>query len=50
MTSAVLSPALGRPVALAILRNEHAAAGTALLLRTPEGPLPCTVASRPFVS
>ena len=50
VTSAVLSPALGRPVALAILRNEHAAAGTALLLRTPEGPLPCTVASRPFVS
>ena len=49
VTSAVLSTTLGRPVALAILRNESAVPGTPLRLRTVQGPLSCTAAGLPFV-
>lgn len=49
VTSAVLSPSLGRPIALAILRNEHAAPGTTLRLRAASGAVACTAAALPFV-
>jgi folate-binding protein YgfZ len=49
VTSAVLSPSLGRPIALALLRHEHAAPGTALRLRTSGGEVSCSVAGLPFV-
>jgi folate-binding protein YgfZ len=49
VTSAVLSAALARPIALAILRNDHATPGTALVLATSMGAVPCIVAPLPFV-
>lgn len=49
VTSAVLSPSLGRPVALALLRNEVAAPGTPLRLRSGGAVLSCSVVPLPFV-
>ncbi len=49
VTSACLSPSLGRPVALGLLRREHDAEGTRLGLRTAAGVVSCAVASLPFV-
>jgi folate-binding protein YgfZ len=49
VTSAVPSEALGRPIALAILRHDSASPGAALRLRTAAGPVSCTAAGLPFV-
>lgn len=49
VTSACLSPSLGRPVALALLRHEHAGPGTPLGIRAPGGVIPCVAAALPFV-
>lgn len=48
VTSAVVSPALRRGLALAYLRREHADPGTRVEVRAPEGPLPAEVAALPF--
>jgi tRNA-modifying protein YgfZ len=45
VTSAALSPTLGRPIALGYLRNEHAAPGTTVEV----GGTPAQVAALPFV-
>jgi folate-binding protein YgfZ len=49
VTSACVSPALGRAVALCLLRHEAAAAGTRLDLRSGAGVLSCEVVPLPFV-
>lgn len=48
ITSAAVSPALGVPIALGYLRNEHAAPGTSLFVGAPDGPT-VHVATLPFV-
>jgi tRNA-modifying protein YgfZ len=49
VTSALLSPTLGRPVALALLRHGHSAPGTAVEVRSAPGTIPGSVARLPFV-
>jgi folate-binding protein YgfZ len=48
VTSAAWSWGLKRPVALALVRRQHADAGTALALRLGEGTVPATVSALPF--
>ncbi|HET7341617.1 MAG TPA: glycine cleavage T C-terminal barrel domain-containing protein [Methylomirabilota bacterium] len=48
VTSAARSLGLGRPLALALVRREHAAAGTALAVRVDGALLPATVSDLPF--
>lgn len=48
ITSAVVSPALHRGVALGFLRREHWEAGTRVLTGAPGGPLSAEVATLPF--
>ena len=49
VTSAVLSPALGEPVALAYVRTQHAAPDTPLGVRSGDSTLAARVASLPLV-
>ena len=49
VTSAALSPSFGRAVALAMLRNEHAAPGTKVAVRGAAGEFPGEVTAPPFV-
>ncbi len=49
VTSATSSPTVGRPIALAYVRREHAAAGTKLFVSLPAGEGPAVVADLPFV-
>ena len=49
VTSAVLSPSLGRPVALALLRHENARSGTVLDVRSSGRTLRAEAAPLPFV-
>jgi folate-binding protein YgfZ len=49
VTSALVSPTLGRPVALALLRHGAAAPGTAVTIRAAAGPVGASVARLPFV-
>lgn len=48
VTSAVRSPALGRPVAMAYIRREHLAPGTRLTVRVPGGTAAAEVSPLPF--
>ncbi len=48
ITSAVVSPALGRAVALGFLRREHAEPGTRVEVASDAGPLTAEVAALPF--
>jgi folate-binding protein YgfZ len=48
VTSAALSPGLERPVALAFVRREHAAAGTAVAVRAGEAAVPAVVSDLPL--
>lgn len=48
VTSSALSPTLGKPIALAYLRREHATPGTPILVRTDAGDRPATVSALPF--
>jgi folate-binding protein YgfZ len=48
ITSAVVSPALGRGLALGFLRREHWAPGTRVEVDSPEGALTAEVAELPF--
>jgi len=50
ITSAVLSATLGVPIALALLRHEAGAPGTAVIVETPEGPNSGVTTSLPFVT
>ena len=49
ITSSAISPALGKPIALAYLRREHSAPGTAITVRAESGERPAIVAALPFV-
>lgn len=49
ITSSALSPSLGKPIALAYLRREHSAPGTAITVRSESGERPAIVAALPFV-
>ncbi|OGL16941.1 MAG: hypothetical protein A3K12_15840 [Candidatus Rokubacteria bacterium RIFCSPLOWO2_12_FULL_71_19] len=49
VTSAVLSLALGVPIALGYVRREHLEPGTALVVEDAEAQLPARVAALPFV-
>lgn len=49
VTSAVASPTLGRPIALALLRHEASAPGTAVEVRGAAGSILAAVTSLPFV-
>jgi folate-binding protein YgfZ len=49
VTSATRSPALGRPIALAFVRRQHAAAGTRVDVRDDGGTIGATVSDLPFV-
>lgn len=49
ITSSVVSPTLGRPIALAYLRREHATPGTPITVAATGGPVAATVAALPFV-
>jgi glycine cleavage system aminomethyltransferase T len=48
VTSAALSHGLERPVALAFVRREHAAAGTAVAVRAGAAAVPAVVSDLPF--
>ena len=48
ITSSALSPTLGKPIALAYLRREHSAPGTAITVHTDAGERPAVVAALPF--
>jgi folate-binding protein YgfZ len=48
VTSAAWSYALERPIALALVRRQHADAGTAVSVRVGEGTVPATVVDLPF--
>lgn len=48
VTSAAWSYALKRPIALALVRRQHADAGTAVSVRVGEGTVPATVVDLPF--
>ena len=48
VTSAALSPGLERPVALAFVRREHAAAGTAVAVRAGEAAVAAVVSDLPL--
>ncbi len=48
ITSAVLSPAVGRAVGLGVVRREHAAPGTRVDVRVGDDRLPAEVAALPF--
>jgi aminomethyltransferase len=48
ITSAVVSPALGRAVALGFLRRERAEVGTRVEVASDAGPLTAEVAALPF--
>lgn len=48
VTSVAVSSRLGRPVALAYVKRELAAPGTALAVESPDGPVPATVSPLPF--
>jgi aminomethyltransferase len=48
VTSAAWSFGLGRPIALALVRRQHAEAGTAVGVRAGEGLAPATVSDLPF--
>jgi glycine cleavage system aminomethyltransferase T len=47
VTSAAWSYALERPIALAMIRRQHAGAGTALALRVGDATIPVTVSDLP---
>jgi folate-binding protein YgfZ len=49
VTSAAHSPRLGHPIALGYVRREHAEPGTTLTVSGPQGPVPATVVTLPFV-
>jgi len=49
ITSSAISPALGKPIALAYLRREHSTPGTAITVRGESGERPAIVAALPFV-
>ena len=49
ITSSAISPALGRPIALAYLRREHSTPGTAITVRGESGERHAIVAALPFV-
>ncbi len=49
VTSAVLSPALGRPIALGYVHRDYVEAGTAVTIAAASGPIPAVVSSLPFV-
>jgi len=49
VTSAVLSPALGRPIALGYVHRDFVEPGTAVTIAAGSGPLPAVVSSLPFV-
>lgn len=49
VTSAVLSPALGEPIALAYVKTKHAAEGTGVSVESPGGALSARVAPLPLV-
>lgn len=48
VTSATRSPALGRPIALAFVRRQHAEPGTAVEVRLGERTIPARVSDLPF--
>jgi folate-binding protein YgfZ len=48
VTSATRSPSLGRPVALAMVRRQHAEPGTAVGVRVGDRLVPATVSALPF--
>ena len=48
VTSAARSPGLGRVIALAFVRRQHAPAGTPVTVRAGEGDVPATVSDLPF--
>lgn len=48
VTSSALSPTLGKPIALAYLRREHSAPGTAITVHTEAGERAAVVAALPF--
>ncbi|HXJ77849.1 MAG TPA: aminomethyltransferase family protein [Candidatus Methylomirabilis sp.] len=50
VTSAVRSVAVGQPIALAYVRREHFAPGSAVAVEDGDGPMPAHVVSLPFVS
>lgn len=49
VTSSVVSPTLGKPIALAYLRREHASPGTPITVKSDAGERAATVAALPFV-
>ena len=49
ITSAVYSPALGRPIALGYVRRDHAEPATRLTVVGQEGPVPATIVTTPLV-
>ena len=49
MTSSVLSPTLGKPIALAYVRREQSAPGTAVTVASDAGTRSATVVALPFV-
>lgn len=49
VTSSVLSPTLGKPIALAYLRREHSAPGTSVTVASDAGTRAATVVALPFV-
>jgi len=48
VTSATRSVGLGRPIALAMVRRQHAEPGTAVAVRVGDGVVPATVSALPF--
>lgn len=50
LTSVVLSPALGCPIALGYVRREHNEIGTELTIRCASGPITASIVNLPFVS
>ncbi|MDW8319003.1 MAG: glycine cleavage T C-terminal barrel domain-containing protein [Anaerolineae bacterium] len=49
VSSVALSPALGRPIALAFVRRPHHEPGTPVAVADAEGPVPARVTALPFV-
>jgi folate-binding protein YgfZ len=50
VTSATRSPRLGRPIALAFVRRQHAEAGTRVAVRAGDAPVPAIVSDLPFAT
>jgi glycine cleavage system aminomethyltransferase T len=50
VTSATRSPRLGRPIALAFVRRQHAEPGTRVAVRTADAPVPAIVSDLPFAT